>query len=148
ATPAVAPSPARGAGLGVKSIDHVTLVVKELEPSRRFYVDILGMRQVPRPAFSFDGLWFQAGKTQIHLILEFSGSGPAGSLLPAPLRSARTQHLAFEVADANAALARLQELRVPIVAGVRPRPDGYLQAFVTDPDGHVIELCSPPAAPA
>jgi catechol 2,3-dioxygenase-like lactoylglutathione lyase family enzyme len=28
----------------VKSLDHVTLVVKDLERSRRFYVDVLGMR--------------------------------------------------------------------------------------------------------
>src|SRR4051794_29076532 len=53
----------------VKHIDHATFVVKELERSRRFYVEILGMREVPRPAFSFAGLWFQAGPTQIHLIL-------------------------------------------------------------------------------
>ncbi len=92
------------AGLRVHSIDHVTLVVKDLERSRRFYVDVLGMREVPRPAFSFAGSWFQAGATQIHLILEFAGSGPAGNLLPAPQRGSRTQHLAFLVDDAEAAL--------------------------------------------
>jgi catechol 2,3-dioxygenase-like lactoylglutathione lyase family enzyme/uncharacterized protein YunC (DUF1805 family) len=130
----------------VKSLDHATLVVKDLQRSRRFYVDVLGMREVPRPAFSFAGLWFQAGKTQIHLILEFSGSGPAGNLLPEHLRSMRTHHIAFEVDDATACLACLKELDVPILSGPKPRPDGYIQVFVTDPDGHVIELCSPPAA--
>ena len=43
----------------VQSLDHVTLVVKDLEQSRRFYVDGLGMREVPRPNFSFPGSWFQ-----------------------------------------------------------------------------------------
>jgi catechol 2,3-dioxygenase-like lactoylglutathione lyase family enzyme/uncharacterized protein YunC (DUF1805 family) len=145
--PAVsAPAPAAqvASGIRVKSIDHVTLVVKDLERSRRFYVDVLGMRAIHRPAFSFDGLWFQAGKTQIHLILEFAGSGPAGNLLPEHLRSARTHHVAFEVEDAAATLPRLKELQVPVLSGPRPRPDGYIQVFVTDPDGHVIELCSPP----
>ncbi len=141
--------PAAGAsstGIQVKSLDHVTLVVKDLERSRRFYVDVLGMRQVPRPAFSFDGLWFQAGKTQIHLILEFAGSGPAGNLLAAELRSSPTQHFALEVAHAEAVIPRLKELQVPILSGPKPRPDGYVQVFVTDPDGHVVELCSPPKA--
>ena len=137
---------ASSAGIQVKSLDHVTIVVKDLEQSRRFYVDVLGMRQVPRPGFSFDGLWFQAGKTQIHLILEFAGSGPAGNLLAAELRSSRTQHFAFEVADADAVEPRLRELQVPILSGPKPRPDGYVQVFVTDPDGHVVELCSPPKA--
>jgi catechol 2,3-dioxygenase-like lactoylglutathione lyase family enzyme/uncharacterized protein YunC (DUF1805 family) len=140
---AVPPAP-RPDGIKVKSIDHVTLVVKDLERSRHFYVGALGMGQVPRPAFSFDGLWFQAGATQIHLILEFSGSSPAGNLLPENQRSSRTQHLAFLVDDADDALRHLKELRIPILSGPKPRPDGYQQLFVTDPDGHVVELCSPP----
>lgn len=139
---AVPPAPATG--LRVKMIDHVTLVVKDLEASRRFYVGALGMMEVPRPAFSFDGLWFQAGATQIHLILEYSGSGPAGNLLPADKRTTRTHHLAFAVADADAAVGELRAKGVAILSGPKPRPDGYLQVFVTDPDGHVVELCSPP----
>ncbi len=132
------------AGIRVKGLDHVTLVVKDLERSRQFYVGVLGMREVSRPAFSFAGLWFQAGDTQIHLILEFEGSGPAGNLLPAPLRSSRTQHFAFLVDDVAAVVPRLKELNAPILFGPKPRPDGYQQIFVTDPDGHVVELCSPP----
>ncbi|MCI0640582.1 MAG: DUF1805 domain-containing protein [Gemmataceae bacterium] len=128
----------------VKSIDHNTLVVKDLDASRRFYVDVLGMREVTRPAFSFAGLWFQAGVAQIHLILEFAGSGPAGNLVPPEKRSARTHHVAFLVDDAVAVVPRLRALNVPIVADAKPRPDGYMQVFVADPDGHVIELCSPP----
>jgi catechol 2,3-dioxygenase-like lactoylglutathione lyase family enzyme/uncharacterized protein YunC (DUF1805 family) len=132
------------AGLRVKCIDHATLVVRDLEESRKFYVQALGMREVSRPAFSFAGLWFQAGTTQIHLILEFSGSGPAGNLLAANRRTARTHHIAFEVEDATLAAVQLQGLHVPILAGPYPRPDGYMQVFVSDPDGHVIELCSAP----
>ena len=122
------------------------MVVKDLERSRQFYVNVLGMRETPRPAFSFAGLWFQAGTTQIHLILEFAGSGPAGNLLPENRRSSRTHHFAFEVDDANAAFEWLKHSGAPILAPPKPRPDGYLQVFVTDPDGHIVELCSPPKA--
>src|SRR5436190_3157154 len=46
ATPSEArPVPA----IQVKNIDHATLVVKDLEGSRRFYVQVLGMRGVARP---------------------------------------------------------------------------------------------------
>jgi catechol 2,3-dioxygenase-like lactoylglutathione lyase family enzyme/uncharacterized protein YunC (DUF1805 family) len=138
------PRAAAKAGLRVKSIDHVTLVVKDLERSRRFYVDVLGMREVPRPAFSFAGAWFQAGATQIHLILEYAGSGPAGNLLPAAQRGSRTQHLAFLVDDASAVMSHLEKSQVPVLSGPKPRPDGYIQLFVTDPDGHVVELRSAP----
>ncbi len=64
--------------LGVKGIDHVTLVVADLERSREFYVGLLGMAEVPRPDFGFPGLWFQAGNTLIHLNVEGDEAGPAG----------------------------------------------------------------------
>lgn len=126
----------------VKSIDHVTLVVKDLEASRRFYVDLLGMSEVARPAFSFAGAWFQAGPTQIHLILEHPGSGPAGNLLPLELRSSRSHHLAFLVDDAAATVGHFKQSGVTILSGPKSRPDGFVQVFVADPDGHVVELCS------
>lgn len=128
----------------VKALDHVTLVVKDLERSRAFYCDVLGMKQVERPGFSFQGSWFQAGSTQIHLILEHDDSGPAGINKPEHLISTRTHHFAFEVEDGHAAGRRLMELGCPIVSGPKERPDGAVQVFVTDPDGHVVELCSPP----
>ena len=134
-----APMPIR-----VKFLDHVTLVVKNLERSRRFYVEVLGMDEVERPGFSFQGSWFQAGTTQIHLILEHDDSGPAGIFVPEHLASSRTHHFAFEVADSDAAFERLKELGVPIVSPPKRRPDGAVQVFVTDPDGHVVELCTPP----
>ncbi|HUG89802.1 MAG TPA: VOC family protein [Planctomycetaceae bacterium] len=128
----------------VQTLDHVTLVVTDLERSRRFYVDALGMREVARPAFSFPGSWFQAGETQIHLILENPESGPPGQPAGTRAKSSRHHHFAFRVADARAAARRLDELGVPFVARPKERPDGYLQVFVTDPDGHIVELCSAP----
>jgi catechol 2,3-dioxygenase-like lactoylglutathione lyase family enzyme len=129
------------APIRVRKLDHVTIVVKDLEHSRRFYCDALGMEQVPRPNFSFDGRWFQAGDTQIHLILEHGQSGPAGDT---GLRSTRAHHMAFRVDDAHAAAERLRQLGVPFVSEPKERPDGAVQAFVSDPDGHIVELCSPP----
>ena len=129
----------------VKSLDHVTIVVKDLERSRQFYVDCLGMQEVPRPGFNFGGLWFQAGATQIHLILEHDDSGPAGYPDGVTRRSSRNHHFAFLVDDAHAAAARVKELGLPLVSDAKERPDGFVQVFVNDPDGHVVEMTSPPA---
>jgi catechol 2,3-dioxygenase-like lactoylglutathione lyase family enzyme len=131
--------------LRVRTLDHVTLVVKDLARSRDFYVGVLGMQPMERPRFSFDGSWFQAGKTQIHLILEHPESGPAGVGVPQHLLAlSRTHHFAFEVEDTQAATEFLRRRNVPIVSGPKERPDGAVQVFATDPDGHVVELCSPP----
>ncbi len=128
----------------VKHIDHVTIVVKDLERSRQFYVDVLGMDEVPRPGFGFPGLWFQAGPTQVHLIGEHDATGPAGVQPPEHCSISRTQHFAFEVEDAVAAQARLRDLGVPLAAGPKQRPDGPTQIYVQDPDGHLVELFSFP----
>lgn len=125
----------------VLSLDHVTIVVQDLERSRQFYCDGLGMEQVPRPDFSFKGSWFQAGDTQIHLILEHEQSGPAGD---GGAKSTRAHHFAFVVDDAEAAAERIRELGIAFVSEPKRRPDGAVQTFVTDPDGYIVELCSSP----
>lgn len=131
--------------IGVKAIDHVTLVVGDLGRSAAFYVDLLGMRSVDRPAFGFPGLWFQAGNTQIHLIVESEKSSPAGLPKPPPQAAAgRVFHFAFEVADFATALERLQMAGV-VTRGTGLRPDGCHQVWCYDPDGHVVELFSRPA---
>ena len=125
----------------VKSLDHVTIVVKDLAATRRFYVDVLGMQEVPRPNFSFAGQWFQAGSTMIHTILEFEGSSQAGL---GHIRNTRGHHFAFLVEDARLAEQRMAEYEVPLVSPAKLRPDGALQLFVHDPDGHLVELSSLP----
>ncbi|QDT38685.1 VOC family protein [Stratiformator vulcanicus] len=126
----------------VQQIDHVTLVVKDLEASRQFYVDTLGMEVVPRPNFDFAGSWFRAGETLIHLILESERSGPAGVNEDGRNKNSRCTHLAFSVPDAREAASELEAAGVPFLDPPKLRPDGACQVFVTDPDGHVVELCS------
>jgi len=125
----------------VQSIDHVTIVVKDLTATRRFYVDVLGMKEVARPNFSFAGQWFQAGATLIHTILEFAGSSPAGLGGGA---NTRGHHFAFLVADVAAAATRLERLGITLVSPPKLRPDGAAQLFIHDPDGHLVELSSLP----
>lgn len=125
--------------ISVKSIDHVTIVVKDLAATRRFYVDILGMKEVARPGFTFAGEWYQAGPTLIHTILEFEGSGKAGE---GACSNSRGHHFAFLVDDCHIAAKRITELGVPFVSPPKVRPDGAIQLFIHDPDGHLVELCS------
>jgi catechol 2,3-dioxygenase-like lactoylglutathione lyase family enzyme len=128
----------------VSQIDHVTLVVRDLDASRRFYVGLLGMENVSRPAFDFAGLWLRAGTTLLHLILEHDRSGRAGVNEDGRVKSTRGHHLAFAVDDAEEAARDLEAAGVTFITKPNLRPDGAVQTFVLDPDGHVIELSSPP----
>ena len=128
----------------VKTLDHVTIVVSDLERSTRFYTEVIGMRQVERPDFGFPGRWFQAGDTQIHMNLETENAGKAGFPFQRAKSLASGFHYAFEVDDCAAAIARIEELGISIADGPRSRPDGARQFYIYDPDGHLVELFSRP----
>lgn len=122
-------------------IQHVGLVVSDLERSRRFYSEALGLEEVPRPSnFTFDGAWFRFGGTEIHLLVEVHTTGGAGQRAGVGAAKGLTHHLAFEVDDLEPALARLAEHGVELAGGPMPRGDGYVQAFFHDPDGYVLEF--------
>ena len=123
-------------------IQHVGLVVSDLERSRGFYRDALGLEEVARPAsFAFDGAWFRFGGTEIHLLSEAHATGGAGQGdAGAGVVRGLTQHLAFEVDDLRAACERLETVGVALDGGPMPRGDGVVQVFFRDPDGYVLEL--------
>jgi catechol 2,3-dioxygenase-like lactoylglutathione lyase family enzyme len=123
-------------------IQHVGLVVADLDRSRRFYAEALGLEEVPRPPnFAFDGAWFRFGGTEIHLLSAAHATGGAGQPNPgAGASRGMTHHLAFEVDDLDSACARLAANDVRLEGGPMPRGDGYVQVFFRDPDGHVLEL--------
>jgi len=116
----------------ITGFDHVAFHVADLERSRRFYGDALGLAEKHRPDFSFPGAWYDLGRgQQIHLIQR-----PPKE---APYTVPRERHVALRVDDVKAAERRLMGLGCD-VQPAKPRPDGAMQLFVRDPDGHVIEL--------
>ncbi len=123
-------------------LQHAGLVVSDLERSRRFYSEALGLEEVPRPPnFTFAGAWFRSGDDELHLLAEVDTTGEAGQADPgAGAAFGLTHHLAFEVDDLETACRRLAEAGVPLTGGPMPRGDGVTQVFFRDPDGYVLEL--------
>lgn len=127
--------------MGIR-LQHCGLLVADLERSRRFYGEALGLEEVPRPAnFTFAGTWFALGETEIHLLAEADSTGRAGTPPPGPgLAGGLATHLALQVDDLPAWQERLAASGVATAAGPMPRGDGVDQLFVLDPDGYVVEL--------
>ena len=119
--------------MNIAELNHVALLTRDLEASVRFYRDVIGLAPIPRPAFSFSGAWLRIGAGQeLHLI--------AGERSADPDARARGNHFAVRVGDVDGAAAHLRAKEIPFRGPVR-RPDGARQIFLSDPDGHVIELC-------
>jgi glyoxylase I family protein len=111
----------------LKGIHHVSLNVKDVDVSRLFYVEQLGMEELERPDLGFPGLWLRSGNQEVHLLGIDSGSPP------------REQHFAFLVEDLDAALA---DLAAKGVSCSDPSDIGGVcrQAFTQDPSGNLIEF--------
>jgi len=119
--------------LKIIELNHVALLVGSLEASDRFYRQTLGLSPIPRPDFGFPGAWYRLGSAQeLHLI-----AGRLGAPLDA---GSRAGHFALQVADIAGAARHLREQGVAF-RGPAPRPDGAMQIFLEDPDGHTVELC-------
>ncbi len=119
--------------MDIIELNHVALFVSDVARSRRFYAEVIGLPEIPRPAFDFPGAWFRIGELQeLHLI--------GGRLAARVDSNTRGGHLAMRVRDVEAAAARLR-MQGAAFRGPSPRPDGAKQIFLEDPDGHLIEFC-------
>ena len=123
------------APMKIYELNHVALHVADVEQSCEFYRTTLLLDPLPRPAFSFPGAWFRLGANQeLHLIGGRAEPVSSGN---------RGNHFALRVDELDSWEQHLQKLG----ADFRPRkmrPDGAWQVFLRDPDGHVVELFTPP----
>jgi len=136
----------------IQSIHHVSLTVTDLELSRAFYREIIGLREITRPPFNFPGAWFQLGEfQQLHLIVHTNPTFRTGKSL-----DTRDSHFAIRVSDYWATVEFLRsrgyrEDAAPDALNrliVNPRATaGFPQMYILDPDRHVIEINAAEAEP-
>jgi catechol 2,3-dioxygenase-like lactoylglutathione lyase family enzyme len=118
--------------LTIKAFNHIAIQISDVEKSRDFYSETLGLKEIPAPAFDYPVIWFSLENSrELHLI---------GRKPEAPFTPVRSNHFALEVSDIYLAEKILKENEVNCLP-IKSRPDGILQLFLTDPDGNFIELC-------
>jgi catechol 2,3-dioxygenase-like lactoylglutathione lyase family enzyme len=119
----------------VETLHHVSISVTDLARAQRFYSDVLGLVEIPRPAFEFAGAWYQLGDRQLHLIVHPGTRTLRGTTAI----EAREGHYGIRVRSYRETRQHLEERGVPY----RDKPRNltpWPQIYVTDPDGNVIEL--------
>ena len=132
-----------GVVLEIDTIHHVAVPVSNLARAKEFYGHFLGLKEIARPAFSFDGAWYSAGSRDLHLIVAddptFRESKGVNS---------QDGHFAIRVKDFARALVYLEShgyrvghedpfrsMRVSING-----PTRFPQVHIMDPDRNVIEI--------
>lgn len=117
-------------------LHHFNVKSRNLDATKVFYLDVLGMTLANRPDFDFPGAWFNAGATQVHVMAGKAAFDHDGSR---PYGSAAVDHIAFQAHDFDAMKNTLIERGLDWRQLAIP-PANLWQLFVHDPDGLLIEL--------
>lgn len=128
--------------MGLDALNHYTIRPADLEATRAFYVDVLGLEVGDRPPLGFPGYWlYCGGQPTVHLI------GPRERDAHLPRERGGTgllDHIAFSCTGLQEMRERLARLGVRHEERVIPR-DRQTQIFLHDPDGIAVELNYPPS---
>lgn len=126
------------------SLHHAALYVSDLDRTRAFYTQVLGMQEIARPAdFTFPGAYFKRGSAELHCMVETEPNRTA-QLRPAwseeELRTGYVVHFALKVSSLDVLREVFERQGIEPVGGPRIRADGVEQIYIADPDGYVVEL--------
>jgi catechol 2,3-dioxygenase-like lactoylglutathione lyase family enzyme len=117
----------------IKRLHHSSLLVTDLARARAFYEGILGLELSSlRPPMPFDGVWYEIGEQQMHLLaLPSPEEG-----LERPTHGGRDRHTALLVNDLDELIVRLEKAHIPYTAS----QSGRKAVFCRDPDGNALEF--------
>ena len=135
--------------MSIVKLAHYSVRAQDLDASRRFYIEVLGLREGYRPPFPFPGAWLYAGEDEmeygaVHLIgMENEESlsaylgdrddkGGCGPL----------DHIAFLATGWAAQRTRCAAHGIGYTLRQVPMLK-LLQVFMKDPSGVVVELNYP-----
>jgi methylmalonyl-CoA epimerase len=128
-------------------IDHVAIVVKDLDETLRVYTETLGFKEVFREVVYDQGVetvGLEAGGSFIELLLPLDENSPIARYRGDA--ETKLHHTAYRVADIEAKLSELKDAGVRMI-DERPRKGarGNLIAFLhpKSTGGVLIELCQP-----
>jgi len=138
----------------IKQLNHFSIRTTNLEATRRFYIEVIGLTEGPRPPFPFPGVWLYLGdhgsfeNAMVHVI-GIDPSDPEGLKRylgdrdPSTLRgTGSVDHIAFFATGVSEMRERL--VRLGVEHRERTVPSlGLHQIFVNDPSDVVIELNFP-----
>jgi catechol 2,3-dioxygenase-like lactoylglutathione lyase family enzyme len=121
-------------GMSVGVLDHYNVSTRKLGDTVRFYEEVLGLVNGPRPAFDFPGAWLYS---EGHPVLHLNDISPTDK--PQQPNSGVIDHIAFGSRGFEAIRQHLTQKEVPFRVNQVPNSRRW-QIFLSDPNNVLIEL--------
>jgi catechol 2,3-dioxygenase-like lactoylglutathione lyase family enzyme len=117
----------------ILGLHHATFLTADLGRARAFYEGVLGLHpDAGRPQMAFDGVWYDVGAQQIHLmVLPDPEHG-----LQRPAHGGRDRHVALAISDMAALVRGLAAAGIPYTLS----QSGRKALFCRDPDMNALEF--------
>ncbi|MBN8897424.1 MAG: VOC family protein [Rhodospirillales bacterium] len=126
------------------SLNHYTIRVRDLEATKDFYADVVGLTVGDRPPLPFPGYWLYCGGIPtVHLIGHRAEDPVIADEAGKPAETGRLDHIAFACEGLAEMKANLGKRGIKYDERVLPRLN-MTQLFYYDPDGIAVE-CNFPA---
>ncbi|WP_126425270.1 VOC family protein [Brevibacillus marinus] len=122
------------------SMGYVILYVKDHERSLRFYRDLLGLHVRAEHGTYVE---FDTGSTILAINTRDSVRELTSLDIPEEQQHSQTFEIGFVVDDVDVVIETLRASGVKIIQEPVKKPWGQTVAYIADPDGHFIEICTP-----
>ena len=123
----------------LEALEHYTVHCLNLEGTRDFYRDVLGLKEGPRPKLGFPGHWLYCGDVPVVHLLGADGALPENRGCEPGGDTGSFDHIAFRGSDVAATLENLKKHGVAFREN-QIRDFGLHQVFVRDPNGITVEM--------
>ena len=132
--------------MALKTFEHVLILADDVDKTKDFYVDILGLEVGYRPDFPFKGYWLYLKENKkaacIHLAMRKQDTGQhyyIGKKDDVKSGYGAIDHVAFNADDIEGMKSKLDKISMEYTH--RKVPGFPLeQLFIDDPDGVKVEL--------
>ena len=149
----------------IERIDHVNIVVDDMQKMVAFYTEVLGMRQTRQAVIA--GSWIDAvtGLSPVEADVVFLEAGgettiellcyrqPGGSARLSGLDRPNVQgyrHIALLVTDIEPLVAAIEAAGIKMIGAIQQVPDAQVEygaakkhlVYFRDPEGNLLELCA------
>ena len=122
------------------AMGYIILYVNDFDKSMHFYKDILRLSIKMQHETYVE---FDTGTTTLSINTRKDVREITGLHIPNGSTKSQTFEIGFVVNDVMETIEELRQQGVEIIKEPVIKPWGQTVAYVADPDGHYIEICSP-----